>query len=115
MKITKYGHCCMLIEESKLRILTDPGAYSTSQNEVKGIDLILITHEHQDHFHVESLKKVLENNPNAKIITNSSVGKLLEAEHIPFEVVAENDKNDSHGVLIEGYGHKHAEIYKTWG
>ena len=38
MNITKLGHCCLLIEEKGLRILTDPGAYSTGQNEIKNID-----------------------------------------------------------------------------
>lgn len=50
MKITKFGHCCLLIEENGVRILTDPGTYSTQQSEVKNIDFVLITHEHADHF-----------------------------------------------------------------
>ncbi|MBI2052837.1 MAG: MBL fold metallo-hydrolase, partial [Candidatus Ryanbacteria bacterium] len=29
MKITKFGHCCLLIKENGVRILTDPGTYST--------------------------------------------------------------------------------------
>ena len=56
MKITKFGHCCLLIEENGVRILTDPGTYSTQQSEVKNIDFVLITHEHADHFHIDSLK-----------------------------------------------------------
>jgi len=115
MTIKKFGQCCLLITTNGITILTDPGSYSTMQNDAAGIDIILITHEHQDHFHLESVKKVLANNPNAKIITNASVGKLLDAENIPYEVVAEGGKSDAHGVLVEGYGHKHAEIYKELG
>jgi L-ascorbate metabolism protein UlaG (beta-lactamase superfamily) len=37
IKVTKLGHCCLLIETGGLRILTDPGSYSTSQSEVKDI------------------------------------------------------------------------------
>lgn len=74
MKITKFGHCCLLIEENGVRILTDPGTYSTQQSEVKNIDFVLITHEHSDHFHIDSLKALLKNNPQAKVITNKSVG-----------------------------------------
>ncbi len=70
MKITKFGHCCLLIEEKGVRILTDPGTYSTQQSEVKNIDFVLITHEHADHFHVDSLKALLKNNPQAKVIPN---------------------------------------------
>ena len=62
MKITKLGHCCLIVKEGNITILTDPGSYTTDQNTVKGIDIVLITHEHGDHFHVESLKAILKNN-----------------------------------------------------
>ena len=42
------------------------------------IDGILYTHEHSDHLNIDSLKKVLENNPQATIFTNDGVGKLLK-------------------------------------
>jgi L-ascorbate metabolism protein UlaG (beta-lactamase superfamily) len=113
MKITKHGHCCLSIEEKDLMILTDPGSYSTKQNELTGIDLVLITHEHADHFHVESVKKILENNPQVTIVTNSAVGKLLDKENIKYTVVADGDTFEMKGVTIEGHGIKHAEIYKT--
>jgi len=48
MTLTKLGHCCLIIEDQGLRILTDPGEYTILQNQVKDIDLILITHEHAD-------------------------------------------------------------------
>ena len=46
----------MLIELDGLTVLTDPGAFSQEQNQIRGIDVVLITHEHGDHLHVESLK-----------------------------------------------------------
>ncbi len=113
MKIKKLGHCCLLIQTEKVTILTDPGKYSTLQNEVVGVDIVLITHEHSDHLHVDSLKKILKNNPDAKIITNTSVGKILSLENISHEVVSGGEKNNSHGVLIEGYGEAHAPIYHS--
>lgn len=104
----------MLIEEDGLRILTDPGNYTTAQNEVKNIDVILITHEHADHLHVESLKTVLANNPQAKVVTNSGVGAILEKEGIPYALVDDGKQVTEKGVLIEGFGKDHAVIYKTW-
>jgi len=111
MKITKLGHCCLVIEESGLRILTDPGSWTTAQNEVKNIDIVLITHEHPDHLHIESVVKILANNPQAKIITVNAVGKLLEKENIEYHVVGHHDSAEEKGVLIEGFGERHADIY----
>jgi L-ascorbate metabolism protein UlaG (beta-lactamase superfamily) len=115
MKINKLGHCCLLIKEKNLTILTDPGSYTTAQNDITGIKVILITHEHQDHFHLDSLKTVLKNNPDAKIITNRSVGTLLDNEKIPYKIVEEGQEVIIDGVKIEGLGEKHEEIYREFG
>ena len=113
MIITKLGHCCLIIEEQGLRILTDPGEYSTLQKEVKDIDLILITHEHADHLHVDSLKTVLDNNPDAKIITNHGVGKILNEKGIPHEFLERGQEKVINGLKLEGHGDRHADIYET--
>lgn len=115
MRITKLGHCCLLIEERGQKILTDPGAWSTRQNEVKGVDVILITHEHQDHFHIESLRTVLANNPKARVITNRGVGALLDKEGIAYELLEDKQHRTISGILLEGFGEKHATIYQDFG
>ncbi|MDO8460381.1 MAG: MBL fold metallo-hydrolase [Nanoarchaeota archaeon] len=114
MKVTKYGHCCLLIEEKGLRILTDPGGYSTAQNDVKDIDVILITHEHADHIHIPSLKDCIKNNPEARIITNRGVAKLLDPEGIKYEIVEDGEKIEINRVLIEAIEGKHEFIYNGW-
>jgi L-ascorbate metabolism protein UlaG (beta-lactamase superfamily) len=114
MKITKFGHCCLLIETKKKRILTDPGAWSVLQNEVQDIDIILITHEHADHVHVESLQTILDNNKNAKVFTNSGVGKILKEKGINFTLLENGDKYES-DILIESMEGKHEEIYENLG
>lgn len=113
MKITKFGHCCMLVEEKDLRILFDPGIYSTKQNELQNIDLILITHTHSDHFDLDSIKKMLKNNPNAKIITNSEVGKELEKAAIPFSILEHGQKMQVKGIRIEAIGNDHAYLHHS--
>lgn len=115
MKITKFGQCCLLIEVAGKRILTDPGRFSTSQNNVTDINLILITHEHADHLHSESLRVILEKNPNAKVVTNTSVGKVLTELGVPFTVL-EGRATDSHAdILIEAFDGEHVEIIDEYG
>ncbi len=111
MNITKIGHCCLLIEENGKRILTDPGAWTTEQNNVTGVDIIVITHEHPDHFHLESLKQVLANNPTATIVTNSAVSKLLEAAGIASVIVENGQKQNIESIELAGFGDTHAIIH----
>lgn len=116
MKITKLGHSCFVAEPKEgVRVMTDPGAYSPLAMEEKNISAVLITHEHQDHMHVETLKKVLENNPSAVVITNTAVGKFLDEAGIKYEKIEEGQKYDLRGVIISGFGNVHAEIYPTIG
>ena len=113
MKITKLGHCCMLIEEAGVRILTDPGSYTIEEQKgIKNIDVVLITHEHADHFHIESLKLILSNNPNAKIFTNQDVAKILEKEGVSFSLFLHGQIEKINNLIIEGFGEKHAEMYQ---
>lgn len=113
MKITKFGHCCLLIEEGGVKILIDPGNYSEQQNELKDVNVVLISHEHTDHFHIDSVKKILENNPNAEIITNSSVGTLLIKENVPFTKLEHGQNTNEGGVTIEAYGNNHALMHSS--
>ena len=114
MKITKYGHCCLLIEVGGLRVLTDPGNFSTLQSGARDVDVVLITHEHADHFHVDSVKEVLRNNPKAKVITNAPVAKLLADIGVMAIVVGHGMSHAEQGVTFSGFGTEHALIYSSW-
>jgi L-ascorbate metabolism protein UlaG (beta-lactamase superfamily) len=111
MKITKIGHCCLLIEEQGVRLLTDPGAFTTDQNDLENLDAILITHEHYDHLHIDSVKAIVIGNPDIQIITNTSVGKLLDAADIKYTLIADGETLEVKGVTIKGIEGLHAEVY----
>ena len=112
MKITKIGHCALVLEHEGIKLLTDPGMFTIeAQQKVTGLDAIVITHEHQDHYHIESIKVLLKTNPNVQIFTNSAVGKLLSAEGITSTLVGDGQSADIKGIKIEGFGREHAVIY----
>lgn len=110
MKITKFGHCCLLIEVKGLRILTDPGNYTVTPD-VENVDVILISHEHQDHLHVESLKQILANNQQAQVVTHVSVGKILEEAGVAYKLIADGEEQMYQDVSIESSGSEHACIH----
>lgn len=114
MKVTKYGHCCLLLETKGTRILTDPGAFSDIPK-LGNIDIVLITHEHGDHLHTDSLQTILSDNPEAVVITNSSVGAILTDLRTPYIVVEDGDNQIEKGVVVRGYGTDHAVIVDDFG
>jgi L-ascorbate metabolism protein UlaG (beta-lactamase superfamily) len=111
MKIKKIGHCCLVIETKGIKIMTDPGNYTNLQNEELDIDLILITHEHKDHLHIESLKEVIKNNPNVSIFTNNSAAKILKEENIGYSILIDGESTLFNNVSLAAFGNKHAEIF----
>lgn len=113
MRITKFGHACLLVEEGNARILIDPGAWSEIPSDLKNIDVILITHEHADHLSVEWLQKILLNNPQAVIYTNQGVGKKLEEVNLPFQLLEDGQSILVAEVSVEAFGKDHAIIYPT--
>ncbi|MES3004791.1 MAG: MBL fold metallo-hydrolase [Patescibacteria group bacterium] len=114
MKIKKLGHCCLLIETKGKTILTDPGSYTVEdQQKLTGIDFVLFTHEHQDHFHIESLKVILQNNPKAQVYANHSVAKLLAEESIAHVVVQNGETVTLAGINVTGIGEKHAVMHSS--
>ena len=113
MHIKKIGHCCLRIDEQDVSVLIDPGSWTTAQNDEKGIHAILITQEHADHLNVESIRKIIENNPDVKIFTNTGVGEILKREQISFELLEDGQETEVFGVKIKGLGRKHADIYPS--
>ncbi|OHA57012.1 MAG: hypothetical protein A2114_01235 [Candidatus Vogelbacteria bacterium GWA1_51_14] len=114
MKIKKIGHCCLVIKVGAVTILTDPGSYTVEEHsKLEGIDFILFTHEHGDHYHLESLKVILEKNPQAKIYANNSVSDLLEQAGIAYTKIEHQQNFSLAGVEVVGIGEKHAEMHSS--
>ncbi len=109
MIITKFGHCCLLIEVKGVRILTDPGNYNVTPME-EGIDAILITHEHQDHLHVEALQVILAKNREAQVISHVGVGKILDEAGITYTAIADGEAIEVKGIAIESSGSVHDDL-----
>jgi L-ascorbate metabolism protein UlaG (beta-lactamase superfamily) len=92
--------------------MTDPGVLTESMEEkVANIDFLLYTHEHFDHFHLDSLKKIMGNNPEIKVYANVSVGDLLEKDNIPYTLLQDGEEASfGEGLKIRAFGEKHSEI-----
>lgn len=117
MQITKLGHCCLVLDVDGTKIVTDPGSFTTEQNTLTGIDILLITHEHADHYHTESVAIIVKNNPDIEVVCNKAVAALIQKENIPckVQVVGDGESVTLSGITIEGFGTQHARIYADMG
>lgn len=111
MQITKYGHSCVLLDDGTTKILFDPGSYSEVPD--IAVDAIIITHVHQDHFHIDEVQKLLKNSA-ARIITNTEVGEELKKNNIEFEVVEDGNSTKVNTFDVKAVGNDHAIIHPTW-
>src|SRR3989338_4899247 len=116
MRITKFGHSCLFIEEGEARILIDPGSYVFKDVALKPEDLpqcnvLLLTHEHPDHTDPAALKTIYElgimNHESGVILTNAGVQKVLKVqeqqeqqEQLSVEILKPGEERVVHGVTI---------------
>lgn len=112
MHITKIGHSCLLIEKEGTRIMVDPGAFSDASGYMEGIDAILITHKHKDHFDIEQIRQAAERNPDVRILTNADVGAELEKEGLAYEKASVGEETDVNGISVKSIEAPHEHIYE---
>lgn len=109
MKIIKFGHSCVLLDDGQTKLLFDPGSYSEIPN--VSVDAIVITHVHQDHLDISKIHAVLANNPNAKIYTNTQSCEELIKNGLTAEIVEQGQTAQIGTFSIEGYGNEHAIMH----
>jgi L-ascorbate metabolism protein UlaG (beta-lactamase superfamily) len=111
MKLTKKRHACVRLEKDGQTLVIDPGAFSEEDAAV-GADVILVTHEHADHFSEDRLRAGLEANPGAELWTLASVADQVSAA-FPGRVhtVGEGDAFTAAGFAVQVYGQLHAVIH----
>ena len=95
MRIYKYIHSCLLVEEGNEKILFDPGIFSFMNEQVrpetfKDVSTVIITHQHPDHVDVSALKQILALS-GAVVLTNSEGKTALAKENISVQVLEEGD------------------------
>ncbi|WP_308817786.1 MBL fold metallo-hydrolase [Pseudonocardia alni] len=78
MKLTHYGHACVLVDTGAARLLFDPGAFSSGFSGLEGLDAILVTHQHFDHVDADALRTLLRANPDAALVTDGQTAGQLD-------------------------------------
>lgn len=110
MRLTKYAHSCVLIEDDGARVLIDPGNLTRGFDELTGLTGILVTHQHPDHVDVDRLGPLLERNPDAAIYADEGTADILADHGINASAARQGDRFDV-GMEITVHGVDHAVIH----
>ncbi|MFE4593042.1 MBL fold metallo-hydrolase [Streptomyces laurentii] len=111
MKLTKNTHACVRLEKDGRALVIDPGMF-TEEDAALGADVLLVTHEHADHFDEGRLRAALEANPAAEVWTPRSVaGQLTAAFPGRIHTVGHGDAFTAAGFDVQVHGELHAVIH----
>lgn len=109
MRLTKFGHSAVRIEHDGTSVALDPGVWS-QRDVVDGVDAVLITHEHPDHYDPEHLRAV-----DAPVFTIAAVAEQIR-QHAPdlldrVTVVEPGQAWSIGGIDVRAVGELHAVIH----
>jgi len=96
--LTWLGHATFVFCIGGLKIITDPILFDIwplqrftelpcEVDQLTGIDIILLSHNHRDHADKASMKKITELNPDALIYTGLGISNLLVGWNIKNEII----------------------------
>ncbi|HEY8999261.1 MAG TPA: MBL fold metallo-hydrolase [Candidatus Saccharimonadales bacterium] len=108
MKLTKYEHACIVVEEQGQSLVIDPGNYTRELGNLQNVTAVVFTHVHGDHYGAQNLAAILKANPNAKIFGTHEVAAAGQS-------VTAVDAGQSVEVgpfKLEFFGGHHAFVFK---
>lgn len=110
MKLTKYEHACLVLEEAGEVLVIDPGVLAKLP-ELSGVTTIVITHVHPDHLQIDNLAAIIADNPSLTIYASDEV--IAELDSLDVKKVAVANDTIKNGVFeLQFFGHDHAVIYE---
>ena len=109
MRITKLGHACVRIEHDGRTVVVDPGMF-TEPGAADGVDAVLLTHEHPDHWTPEHLAAT-----DAPVFTIAAVADAIRADAGEalerVTVVEPGERFEAAGLAVRAVGELHAVIH----
>lgn len=110
MRLIKFGHACVALEKFEgMKLVIDPGNYdyTPETHALEGADVVLVTHEHHDHFDADRLRSAVASNPSLTICAPAGAAARLRDIEANVRTVASGDQFTVAGFDIAVYGSKH--------
>lgn len=117
MRMTKYTHSCVRLEQNSSVLVIDPGTFSEAAEALEGASTVLITHEHADHLDREAVLAAMQQNVELQLFAPHTVAQPLRQETDDsavqsriIDVIPETTLELS-GFKVQTFGGQHALIH----
>ncbi|MCU1407640.1 MAG: fold metallo-hydrolase [Glaciihabitans sp.] len=112
MELTKYTHATVVLSKDGATLVIDPGAYTPNSAElVAATTVVLVTHDHPDHFDAAVLGAALDAKPELQVFAPASTAHALGSHHGRVVAVSAGDSFSAAGFEVAVYGEHHAPIH----
>lgn len=110
MRISKYEHALLVVEQSAAQLVIDPGSYSNLP-ELQNVVAVVFTHLHDDHTSLEHAQTISRNFPAVKMFGTQEVVEKLTGLNV--QAVYHGDHYEVGPFQIDFYGDLHQVIHRS--
>ncbi len=110
MRISKYEHALLIVEQSAAQLVIDPGSYSNLP-ELQNVVAVVFTHLHDDHTSQEHAQTISRNFPAVKMFGTQEVVEKLTG--LDVQAVYHGDHYEVGPFQIDFYGDLHQVIHRS--
>ncbi len=117
MRLTKFTHSCVRLEKDGSVLVFDPGNFSDAAEigtALEGVDYVVITHEHPDHYDRDTVNGYLDTRPDVQVYAPGSVAREMNESVQKPERIHEVHGEESFDLgpyAIRTFGGQHALIH----
>ncbi|WP_368499179.1 MBL fold metallo-hydrolase [Herbiconiux sp. A18JL235] len=111
MRLTKFEHAALLLEQSGRKLFVDPGSFTTPITDAANTVAVVITHEHPDHWTPDQLRRILEASPDAMLY--GPEGVVRAASDFAVTRVDPGDTVEVAPFSLRFFGGRHAVIHSS--
>ncbi len=111
MRLTKYTHACVRLDDGDRSLVIDPGVFSEAAVALDGADAVLITHEHADHLDEAAVRAAAAANPELRIWAPAGVAATLADLGDRVTASAPGESFEAAGFSVRTFGGQHAVIH----
>ncbi|MFE6994971.1 MBL fold metallo-hydrolase [Microbacterium sp. NPDC057659] len=111
MRVTKFEHAALRIDEGSDTLIIDPGSFTAPLDDLRKVVAVVITHEHPDHWTPEHLDRILLAAPGTPVFAPAGVAAAADGYEIT--VVAPGDTVTAGSFTLRFFGGEHAVIHSS--